>query len=412
MLNEIIKNSEDYVFDLLRKESKPEKYYHNLSHTLDVIKYSQIIGKSENISDEDLEILNIAAAFHDIGYIFIDEGHEEKSASMAQEFLESQNYPEDKIQKVKECILATKVPQKPKNLMEEILCDADLNHIGSKNFFEKNDLYLAELKSERGKDISEMDWIESTLKFVSGHKFFTQYAKDNFQEQKEKNIKKLKKQLKKRIEKGVEKLEEKHDELAKENKIKSKLGLGKGAERGVETMFRNVMRTHVEFSGMADNKANIMISVNTLVLTVIFAVMVRKLDSNPHLIIPTLLLIGFCLVALIFAVMVTRPNVTEGTFTKDDIHNKKANLLFFGNFFNMNLDDFEWGMKELINDRNYLYSTMINDFYHLGQVLGRKYKYLRICYNVFIFGFIISVIAYTIAIIYAPTPTQIGPFLE
>jgi len=292
------------------------------------------------------------------------------------------------------------------------LCDADLNHIGSKNFFEKNDLYLAELNSDHRKNISEIDWIESTLKFVTGHKFFTQYAKDNFEEQKEKNIKKLKKQLKKKIEKGVEKLEEKNDELAEENKIKSKIGLGKGAERGVETMFRNVMRTHVEFSGMADNKANIMISVNTLVLTVIFAVMVRKLDSNPHLIIPTLLLIGFCLVALIFAVMVTRPNVTEGIFTKDDIHNKKANLLFFGNFFNMELNDFEWGMKELINDRNFLYSTMINDFYHLGQVLGRKYKYLRICYNVFIFGFIISVIAYTIAIIYAPTTTQIGPFLE
>lgn len=412
MLNEIIKNSEDYVFALLREKSKPEKYYHNLSHTLDVIKYSQLIGSSENLSEEDLEILNIAAAFHDLGYIFIDEGHEEKSAAMAHEFLKSQNYPEEKINKIKECILATKVPQKPKNLLEEILCDADLNHIGSKNFFEKNDLYLAEIESKHEANISTISWLSSTLKFITDHKYFTQYAKDNFEEQKEKNIKKLKKQLKRKMEKGVGKLEDKHEQLAKENKIKNKKGLEKGAERGVETMFRNVMRTHVEFSGMADNKANIMISVNTLVLTVIFAVMVRKLDTNPHLIIPTLLLIAFCLVALIFAVMVTRPNVTEGTFTKDDIHNKKANLLFFGNFFNMKLDDFEWGMNEMINDRNYLYSTMINDFYHLGQVLGRKYKYLRICYNVFIFGFIISVIAYTIAIIYAPTTTQIGPFLE
>ncbi|MFA7288306.1 MAG: Pycsar system effector family protein [Melioribacteraceae bacterium] len=412
MLKEIIKNSEDYVFDLLRKESKPEKFYHSISHTLDVIKYSQLIGASEQLSEDDLEILYIAAAFHDLGYIYIDEGHEEKSAVMAEAFLKSQNYPQEKINKIKECILSTNVPQKPKTLIENILCDADLNHLGSKSFFEKNDLYRAELESKRDQSISEIGWLESTIKFVTSHKYFTNYAKENFEERKEKNIKRLKKQLKKKIEKGIEKLEDVQEQLAKDNNIKDKKGLGKGAERGVETMFRNVMRTHVEFSGMADNKANIMISVNTLVLTVIFAIMVRKLDTNPHLIIPTLLLIGFCLIALIFAVMVTRPNVTEGTFTKDDIHKKKANLLFFGNFFNMKLVDFEWGMLEMINDRNYLYSTMIKDFYYLGQVLGRKYKYLRICYNVFIFGFIISVIAYTIAIIYAPTPTQIGPFLD
>jgi len=93
--------------------------------------------------------------------------------------------------------------------------------------------------------------------------------------------------------------------------------------------------------------------------------------------------------------MVTRPKITDGKFTKDDILNKKTNLLFFGNFFKMDLPDFAWGMKEMMEDKEYLYGSMVKDFYFLGQVLGRKYKYLRICYTIFMFGLIISVIAFT-----------------
>ncbi len=178
-------------------------------------------------------------------------------------------------------------------------------------------------------------------------------------------------------------------------------------------MFRNVMRTHVSFSSMADNKANIMISVNTLVLTIIVSIMVRKLDTNPQLIIPTALSNDNQLgTALIFAILVTRPKVTSGTFTQDAIHNKKANLLFFGNFYNMDLGDFSWGMKEMMNNKDYLYDNMIKDFYFLGQVLGKKYKQLRFCYTFFMYGIIISVIAFAIAFIMYPQGMDIGPIIE
>jgi hypothetical protein len=101
-------------------------------------------------------------------------------------------------------------------------------------------------------------------------------------------------------------------------------------------------------------------------------------------------------------VFVTRPNVTSGLFTKEDIESKKTNLLFFGNFFKMPLTDFQWGMDKMMSDKEYLYGSMVKDFYFLGQVLGRKYKYLRICYTIFMYGLIISVLAYTIAFILNP----------
>jgi hypothetical protein len=136
--------------------------------------------------------------------------------------------------------------------------------------------------------------------------------------------------------------------------------------------------------------------------------MIRKLDSNPHLTIPTFLLLLVALICIIYAVLVTRPKITSGRFTKDDIYKKKTNLLFFGNFYNMELPDFEWGMKEMMNDKEFLYGSMIKDFYYLGQVLGRKYRNLRICYNIFMYGLIAAVIAYVLAFLLYPGATNLN----
>ena len=141
------------------------------------------------------------------------------------------------------------------------------------------------------------------------------------------------------------------------------------------------------------------------------SIMIRKLDTNPQLIIPSAILTFTSLVTLVYAILVTRPKITAGTFTKEDIKEKKANLLFFGNFHRMSLKDFTWGMKEMMKDKDFLYDNMIADFYYLGQVLGQKYHKLRICYTIFMYGLIISVIAFAIAFILYPG-TDLGPLLE
>jgi hypothetical protein len=98
--------------------------------------------------------------------------------------------------------------------------------------------------------------------------------------------------------------------------------------------------------------------------------------------------------SIIFATLSTRPKITHGTFTKEDIKTKKANLLFFGNFYNSKLVDFEWGMNEMMKDKDFLYGAMIRDLHSLGRVLNKKYRYLRLTYNIFMFGMILSVILF------------------
>ena len=126
--------------------------------------------------------------------------------------------------------------------------------------------------------------------------------------------------------------------------------------------------------------------------------LIPKLDnpSNHYLIIPTVVFVVFSLISMALSVLATRPNVTSEKFTKKDVEDKKVNLLFFGNFHKVKLDEFEWAMGEMMKDRDYLYSSMKKDLYFLGLVLHKKYKILRITYTIFLLGIVSSVIAFTI----------------
>ncbi|MGB5929020.1 MAG: Pycsar system effector family protein, partial [Cyclobacteriaceae bacterium] len=191
----------------------------------------------------------------------------------------------------------------------------------------------------------------------------------------------------KKLEKKVAKLKKKKD---------------KRPDRGIETMFRTTSRNHIDLSAIADNKANIMISINAIIVSILVSVLIRKFEDYPNLIIPTIIMTTVCLLTIIFSVLATRPNITTGRFTKDDIHQRRTNLLFFGNFHRMQLDDFHWGVNEIMKDREFLYGSMIKDIYFLGKVLGRKYQLLRVSYTIFMYGFVIAVLSFAIAIGFFP----------
>ena len=130
--------------------------------------------------------------------------------------------------------------------------------------------------------------------------------------------------------------------------------------------------------------------------------MVRRLEDNKNvanLVLPTLILLGVNVITIIYAVLATRPRIPNGFFTKEQIADKSANLLFFGSFYNMSFDEYEAGMREMMNDSEFLYGSLIRDIYSQGKVLGRKYRLLHKSYNVFMYGIAISVIAYALALL-------------
>lgn len=103
---------------------------------------------------------------------------------------------------------------------------------------------------------------------------------------------------------------------------------------------------------------------------------------------------------MVCSILATRPTLPPGIFTQKEIDEKKVNLLFFGNFYRMSYEEYDKGMKEMMNDRDFLYGSLTRDVYSQGIVLGRKYRLLRTGYNVFMFGIVISVLAFMIAAIF------------
>lgn len=392
--SDILEKASKFVFSLFKEKLDTQYIYHSYTHTYETVQACEVIGQGSNLSKKELEVVLLAAWFHDTGYIEGWQGHEEVSVTIARGFLEENDYSEKRVEQIIGCIRATKMPQKPQNLLEEILCDADLINLGSKVHFEKSDLLRVEMEMTRNQVMEELEWLQHEIDFLSTHRYHTPFAQLEYNSRKVKNISKLKKTLD-ALAKSQKRRNIKLKEKAKALKLKK--AKAERPERGIETMFRVTLKNHTALSAMADSKANIMLSINAIIISIVVPTMIPKFDANPHLILPTIILVTVCITTIVFATISTRPKITQGTFTKDDIEKKRTNLLFFGNFFNVPLQDFEWGFKEMMEDRDYLYGSMTRDFYFLGQVLGKKYKYLRICYNVFMYGLIFAVLSFIVA---------------
>lgn len=367
-----------------------EVVYHNLSHTEYIVEKVAEIAKYYNLPEQDQENLFFAGWLHDVGYWTGEgKGHEQRGCAFSQICLTEFGLSQDRISRIKSGILATKIPQTPQNLFESILCDADLYHLGTPEFLEKTYLLKEEFDRLGKEPISEVDWLKQTLVFVQNHHYHTDYAKEKLEAQKQFNCE--------IIQQKIEILEKNSsDETPHKGKAKKK-DKKKKPERGIETLFRVTSANHMELSAMADNKANIMISVNSIIISIVVTVLIRKLEEFPNYTIPAVFLVGTCLIAMVFAILATRPKVSHGKVTTEDIANKKGNLLYFGNFYQMSLEDYTVGIEKMMTDSEYLYGSMTRDIYYLGKILGLKYKLLRTSYNVFMYGFILSVVAFLIA---------------
>ena len=187
----MLKKAESFVFDFLKNNVEPELTYHNYNHTHYVVEAAKEICEASNISDEDTEIVVLAAWFHDTGFSVKVEGHEEESVKIATKFLKQNNYDASKMDKVMGCIRATKMPQLPKNDLEKIMCDADLSNLGKKNFEDRNELLKVELENLNQNHLTQEEWLQHEVDFLSKHEYFTPFASLTYAPRKTKNIAEL-----------------------------------------------------------------------------------------------------------------------------------------------------------------------------------------------------------------------------
>ena len=389
-MSDIVKKTQDFIFDLFKDNLSNTFLYHNYTHTERVFKsVNEIIENTDTeLSKEEKEILQLASLLHDAGYIKTVDGHEKESVNIATKFLKDNKVDSKIIDAVNACILATKFSYAPTNILEEIIRDADSSHFGKKYFEDASEFLRKELEIQGIKNYTPREWLDENIKVLSEkHQFYTDYALKNWQPRKEKNLSKLIGKKKK------QKVKLKTEEIKAKYKAQYK---NESPERGIQTFYRVALRNHIKLSDIADTKANILLSVNAIIISLVLSNLISKLDNpnNDYLIIPTIIFTLSSVISMVLSIIATRPNITRGEFTKEDVEQKRVNLTFFGNFHKMELKEYQWAITELIKDKDYLYDSLTKDLYFLGKVLDRKYRILRITYTIFMLGMIISVISF------------------
>lgn len=375
MNQDILTKVENYVKEKFTSELPEAFKYHNFNHTMQVVSATRTLSKLAHFSDQQKELLIIAAYFHDLGFIVDPDTHEYESQKLAEAFLKENNFNLTDIEFVKEAIAATKMDWEGHHKHCLILKDADLSGLASENYSKINENLRKELNFRNKSQISKNDWCLDNIEFLKSHTYFTKEAETLYQNGKMENLEKL-------IVKSENKKKKKEPKL-----------LTIGSSKSAQTQFKTALRNHIDLSSIADNKANIMLSVNAVIITVGLPLLLDKINTNPKLIIPTIILSLTSLISMIFATLATRPIAMTGVTYPEQIGQKKSNMFFFGNYYKMSFQQYEEGIKEVVSNNEILDNSITRDLFFLGKSLGKKYEHLRWCYNIFMFGVAATVIS-------------------
>ncbi|NQU52382.1 MAG: HD domain-containing protein [Bacteroidetes bacterium] len=192
---DIIDKARIWVSNILDSQLPESCVFHNKKHTYDVLKNVEVIGDYYNLEGNDLNILRLCALFHDVGYIKTYADHENESAFQATQVLNQLHVEESSIKKITTAILATKVPQNPKDLFSEILCDADLMHLTYNNYFEQIELMREEWTLAGIRTFNQKEFHINSIQFFNSHHYHTEYGKLVLQAKKQKNLERIKRKI-------------------------------------------------------------------------------------------------------------------------------------------------------------------------------------------------------------------------
>jgi len=384
---EIIKKASKFIKARLHSAGHPELVFHNLTHTRHLVRSAQQIAGLSNLSDEDMTILMASVWFRDIGFTDKIEFPFESGARIAGSFFNDLGVLSTRIERIKDLILFNPQHNEPGNLLEKIIADTETVYLGKRSFMRKNDLLRKETELTTKQTITKEAWFKQMIGSLERHRYHTLSANTFWTDQKLENLIQLKM------------LVAQYDQAIHPDESNPLSKRAEMAEKSIDTAFAIASQNNQHLSSLADNKAHILITVNSIILSALISLLIRRLQENDYLTFPTFLLLSINLLTMVLAIIATRPTVSKGTFSKADLEQKKTNLLFFGNYFKMLPEQFTSGMWVMMDDKVYIYNSLMLDIYQQGTIIGRKYHFLRLAYNIFMCGLVISILAFFVAAI-------------
>ena len=399
-ISQIVNNIKDYTFEIIDKESD-KNLYTTISRVYRIEKNINTIIKEDKIENIDIDCLYLA------NYVLNIEQATTKantlnfkdSETSINEILDSLRLKfklnSETVNRVKTIIIESFPFNETKLLESKIISDANImDFAGSQGRDRLKKMYEQMILKDF--KLSKSNWYDTLFGILDNYKTTTHFGQTHVQPSIDKLYKSLRKERndhKNHTNLILQKELKISDQEIK--KLKKDIGKIKGRDdRGIQTLFRNTSRNHYTLNKMVDGKARIMITINSIILSLILGGIIGKSSNEVVLNIPSIIFAVTNLISIAFAIISITPNKTQGNFTEEDIRSKKGNLLYFGNFHNMHYRDFEWAFLQLLQDKDYLYTSMIKDFYYQGQILQVKNKLIRISLYTFLLGLVVAIVSH------------------
>ncbi|MEM9820822.1 MAG: Pycsar system effector family protein [Bacteroidota bacterium] len=391
----ILSSAKVQVLALFNQFNDSRLVYHNFQRTDEIVAGVKRIAQ-ENAYDQSVEEIAILAAwFCATGYLSQYDKANEQSQWHAETFLQDQNYPQEKLSQVLATIQSTQLGQAVVGREQLLLNDAIHAYNFTSHFFHHRPLLRLEQELIQGRKVSNIEWNQLLLQDLLQCRFYTAFAKKTYEPIVAQHLLVQTSRVEKDKHNKFQLIDEKEGQVKKFQGLEKRL-----PGSATQTFFRTNYRNHINLSAIADNKANIMISVNAILISVVISILSYQNISqrNPMVILPVVIFLVTGLSSLIFAVLSIRPKVTtknEGSVSLEEV---KQNIVFFGNFVHLELDQFEAAVDAVLRDGELLYGNMVRDLYFLGKVLDKKYRFLTISYNIFMVGFVATVLTFLVAV--------------
>ncbi len=381
----------NFIKSLYNDKQDASLVFHNFKKAVEAETIVNELAEEGELQESVRTNATIMAWFYFSGFILDYENAERKTVETIKQFYNTRDFDTGEQERIIQVIQSYWKKEEPRGDDAKLFFDALNSIYFGESFFEYNPIWRLERELTSGKKISKTAWENQLLNRLLQLKFYTIPAQLRFGQHLSNNILTIKRKIEKR--RNEYDLPEASLPGQRFGNIESRTPI-----RAVQTYLRTAYRNHINLYAIADKKANIMISVNSIMISVVISIVSYRnvIETKPVLLLPTVIFIVSGLSSLIFAVLSARPKLSSAGKKLLKGVERDEDLIFFGNYVQLDEDEFEEAMSNILLDGHLLYGNMIKEVYRLGKVLDSKFKFLTISYNIFMVGFITTILFFLI----------------
>lgn len=393
-LLELERQVADFVLKVFDDNQNSRLVFHNYELSVGTVTVTKELVASEFTDPEyDPKELILASWFVNVGFLFDQDNPLPHVLREMRRFFNQIDLPEDARFRVVQFLQNIHKGLTPKSIAEKVLSDAWTVARFLDVPEERFSLLHLEWDLFNRRHPEKVTWLEIQQDQLLQINLYTHGARKKYEPVRTRYLIQIREKLKKQQQKKEIQI------LDDKPKMPFSSLEGDSPLRATQTFFRSNYRNHINLSAIADNKANIMISVNSILISVLITFLsYRNIgETNPMILLPVVVFLVTGLVSLIFAVLSARPKVTMLNQEQSQPKSERLkNIVFFGNFVTLKLEEYEEAMDAMFQNSNLLYGNMVRDLYYLGLVLEKKYRYLTVSYTIFMVGFIATVLSFLV----------------